>query len=318
MIVKSQIGLELPKVTTMIIQKKAALTGHNAAIFAITATHDPQFILSGAGDGWVVRWDLADPELGRLVAKVDAQIFSLAQLTELGKIVAGNMNGGIHWIDLEYPELTRNIQHHKKGVFGIFNLNEHVFTIGGEGVLTRWNAFEQRSIESIHLSNQSLRSIAYSVSRQELAIGASDAQIYLLDALTFELKHTIAAAHANSVFSLAYSPDGQWLLSGSRDAHLKVWDVNTWQVHLAHPAHWFTINAIAYHPNGSLFATGSRDKTIKIWDAHTFELCKVIDTIRHGGHVNSVNDLLWTQFNNELVSAGDDRSLMIWNVETEI
>jgi len=302
----------------MIIQKKAALTGHNAAIFAITATHDPQFILSGAGDGWVVRWDLADPELGRLVAKVDAQIFSLAQLTELGKIVAGNMNGGIHWIDLEYPELTRNIQHHKKGVFGILNLNEHVFTIGGEGVLTRWDALEQRSIESIHLSNQSLRSIAYSISRQELAIGGSDAQIYLLDALTFELKHTIAGAHANSVFSLAYSPDGQWLLSGSRDAHLKVWDVNTWQVHLAHPAHWFTINAIAYHPNGSLFATASRDKTIKIWDAYTFELRKVIDTIRHGGHVNSVNDLLWTQFDNELVSAGDDRSLMIWNVETEI
>jgi WD40 repeat protein len=197
-------------------------------------------------------------------------------------------------------------------------LNEHVFTIGGEGVLTRWDALEQRSIESIHLSNQSLRSIAYSISRQELAIGGSDAQIYLLDALTFELKHTIAGAHANSVFSLAYSPDGQWLLSGSRDAHLKVWDVNTWQVHLAHPAHWFTINAIAYHPNGSLFATASRDKTIKIWDAYTFELRKVIDTIRHGGHVNSVNDLLWTQFDNELVSAGDDRSLMIWNVETEI
>jgi WD40 repeat protein len=296
------------------IHKKAVLTGHNAAVFAITATHEEQFILSGAGDGWVVRWDLANPELGHLVAKVDAQIFSLAQLDEPHKLVAGNMNGGIHWIDLEVPENTRNIQHHKKGVFAILNLGNEVFTLGGEGVITRWSAAEYRSVESIHLSNQSLRSIAYAAAQQELAIGASDGQIYILDALTFQLKKTIAQAHDNSVFSLCFTPDGQWLLSGSRDAHLKIWNTQTWELHYAQPAHWFTINAIAFHPDGLYFATGSRDKTIKIWDGHNFELLKVIDTIRHGGHVNSVNDLLWTRYHNELVSAGDDRSLMIWDI----
>ena len=76
-------------------------------------------------------------------------------------------------------------------------------------------------------------------------------------------------------------------------------------------AHWYTINAIALHPKGHLIATGSRDKTVKIWDAQTFKLLKVLDTLRDGCHVNSVNALLWLD-NGILVSGSDDRTLILW------
>ena len=80
------------------------------------------------------------------------------------------------------------------------------------------------------------------------------------------------------------------------------------------PAHWFTINKIVFHPEGKWFATGSRDKTIKIWDAETFELLKVIETMRDKGHINSVNCLLWSEHNDYLLSCGDDRSIIAWEV----
>ncbi|MBK8425147.1 MAG: hypothetical protein IPL27_03820 [Lewinellaceae bacterium] len=57
------------------------------------------------------------------------------------------------------------------------------------------------------------------------------------------------------------------------------------------------------------FATASRDKTLKIWDSATFTLLKVVDTIRDGGHINSVNRLLWLP--ECLVSASDDRSAIL-------
>jgi len=298
--------------TILNIHRHAVLTGHNASIFALSPTQDPRYILSGAGDGWVVRWDLDEPELGKLIAKVDTQIFSLQHLPDLDQVVVGNMNGGVHWVDLAQPERTKNIAHHRKGVYRVLRVADQVFTAGGDGILTRWDVHEGRTLESIQLSHQSLRGLAYCPERQELVVGASDRNIYLLDVHSFQVKASIKAAHSHSVFSVQFSPDGKYLLSGGRDAMLKVWDADGLHNLSAQAAHWFTINDIVFQPDGALFATASRDKTIKIWDAQTFQLHKVLDTIRDRCHVNSVNSLLWTTHQNQLISASDDRSLMVW------
>ncbi len=246
------------------------LTGHNASVFALCKGPDATTFLSGAGDGWMVEWQVQNPDLGRLLAKTDTQIFSMIFLPEQQKIVAGDMNGGVHWVDLKHPERTRDIAHHGKGVFGILKADDFVFTIGGDGILTRWSANEGRSLESLHLSNQSLRGIDYSPVRNELAIGGSDNNIYLLDAGTFDIRQTLVRAHDNSVFSVRYHPNGQHLLSGGRDAHLKVWDLNQLAEPVSNqPAHLFTINDICFLADAK-FTTASRDRTIKIWDAQTF------------------------------------------------
>jgi hypothetical protein len=43
-------------------------------------------------------------------------------------------------------------------------------------------------------------------------------------------------------------------------------------------------------------------------------LLKVIDKSRHAGHGTSVNKLLWTPFNDQLISASDDRTLSVWQI----
>lgn len=291
------------------------LTGHNSSIFAIIPYKAPHLFLSGAGDGWIVAWNFKDPEMGRLVAKVETQIFSLCYLADANKVVAGNMNGGVHWVDLANPTDTKNILHHQKGVFAIQQIGDYLLTAGGAGMLTRWDVVNQKTIESLHLSNQSLRCMTYSLQRNEIAIGASDHNIYLLDADTLAIKQTIKAAHENSVFTIKYSANQQFLISGGRDAHLRVRDLHQDGQEISfQPAHWFTINDIAFHPKAPIFATASRDKTIKIWDAETYQLLKVIETVRDRGHLNSVNRLFWSTFNDYLVSCGDDRSIMIWDI----
>lgn len=299
----------------MHVQQIARLTGHEAAVFALATGDDPQHILSGAGEGWIVEWNLENPELGRLVAKVETNVYSLAYLPEYRRIVAGNMNGGVHWVDLTDPERTRNIAHHRKGVYAIRPYGDQVFTLGGDGILTRWSAPEARAIESLHLSPNSLRSLDIDFPNELLVIGGSDKNIYVLDAATFSIRHTLHNAHENSVFSARFSPDGRYLVSGGRDAILKVWDRRQdYKLVHAIPAHWYTINDIAFHPNGSVFASASRDKTIKIWDARDFQLLKVIDTLRNKCHIRSVNALCWSSYHNYLLSCSDDRSIMIWEL----
>jgi WD40 repeat protein len=299
----------------MNVQKIATLTGHKGAVFAVAEGEAKHYILSGAGDGWIVQWDLLNPEIGRLLAKAEANIYALCFIKEKQLLLLGDMNGGMHWIPVGQPENQKNIAHHTKGIFDIQSLEGAIFSAGGDGVFSKWSLEKQRSLESIQLSNQSLRAFAYSKGRKEIAIAASDRNIYILDSQTLSLKTVIENAHGNSVFSIIYSPEGDKLISGGRDALLKVWDTNQDFACISSvAAHWYTINAIAYHPLGHIFATGSRDKTIKIWSNDTFELLKVIDTVKSGCHINSINSLFWSDYNHWLISASDDKSLMIWEI----
>ena len=300
--------------TTLPIHQIARLSGHNASIYALNMGLKPQSFLSAAGDGWIVEWGLVEPENGKLIAKVDTKVFSFLPLPEQQQLVVGNMEGGVHWVDLKKPEATRNIAHHKNGVFQILQIENQVLTFGGDGLLSFWDLPEGKLNGSIQISRQALRCASYFPEKNELAIGSSDHSIVVLDTESWTLKHRLQNAHDNSVFSISYTPDGDFLLSGGRDAMLKVWDAKAPAKPLfKQPAHWYTINKIIFHPSGRFFATASRDKTLKIWATQDFKLLKVLETVRDRGHLNSVNTLLWTPDGDTLISSGDDRSILLWD-----
>jgi WD40 repeat protein len=266
----------------------------------------------------VARWDLQQPDTGKLLARIDNRVFSLCLLEDHDTLVIGNMDGGMHWVKLSDPEKNRNVAHHQKGVFDLALHSDSLFSAGGDGLLSRWDIHSGRARESLQLSAQALRCLALHPHGQLLAVGSSDHQIYLLDPDRLEVKRTIPQAHAHSVFSLCYSLDGRLLLSGGRDAHVKVWDLQQdGALRCSLPAHLFTINSIAFHPGGRIFATGSRDKTVKIWKTEDFSLLKVLEGARDGGHFNSVNKVCWTAQGDRLVSAGDDRTLIIWRLDSD-
>ncbi|MEO1437544.1 MAG: WD40 repeat domain-containing protein [Bacteroidota bacterium] len=290
------------------------LQGHRSAIYSICRFKNESTFLTAGGDGMAVVWDLNDPENGKVVSKVETQLFNIGYFHDHQILALGNMNGGIHFVDLSTGHNVQNLMAHEKGVFGFLELENHFISIGGKGALIKWDLKKLQATESIRLTNQSLRGIAYSRERHELAVGASDHHIYLLDAEHLTLKHRIENAHESSVFSLVYHPDGAHLITGGRDAHLRSFNLENYQQVEERPAHHFTINDLCLHPNGHLLATASRDKTIKIWDVHTFELKKVLDLVRYGAHANSVNALWWSSYRDTLVSVSDDRSIALWEL----
>ncbi len=291
------------------VHKKAQLTGHNASIYALAFGKREGTFLSAGGDGWVVEWDIEEPELGKVIAKTDAKIFSLNHFPDKKLMAAGNMEGGIHWISTEKNIDIKNIAHHEQGIFSILPLGNNAITGGGLGKLTKWNLENIATQETLHLSNTSLRCM--DINDDSIIVGSSDCSIYVLGH-DLDIRYRIEAAHENSVFSIAFHPNEEYMLSGGRDAILKVWDLKGNEVN-AQSAHWFTINDIKFRPDSTIFATASRDKTIRLWDAENFTLIKEINAIKNGGHVNSVNRLMWLD-NHHLISASDDRTIIIWEV----
>src|SRR6516162_4943192 len=75
--------------------------------------------------------------------------------------------------------------------------------------------------------------------------------------------------HTEVVTSVAYSPDGKTLASGSRDKTIKLWEVATGKEQATLKGHTGEVWSVAYSPDGKTLASGSWDATIKLWDVQT-------------------------------------------------
>ncbi len=85
----------------------------------------------------------------------------------------------------------------------------------------------------------------------------------------FRAESLFSQGHWAGVNSVAYSPDGGRILTGSLDKTAKVWDAQTGQCLLTLEGHWASVSSVAYSPDGGRILTGSSDKTAKVCDAQT-------------------------------------------------
>lgn len=295
------------------VNRIATLTGHRDSVFALEGAADDRFFFSASGDGMIVQWAFGESD-GERIAQLASSVYALRLDPARGFLLAGQNFDGLRLLDWRSRKEAGSLSLTPAAIFDIAVLGDLSLIACGDGTVHIVELAELRKVHELVASGQRARCIAVHPNQKEVAVGYSDNRIrvFRMPDLTCAVDFP---AHNNSVFSLRYSPDGRMLLSGSRDARLKSW--NTGQNYaLMHevPAHLFAINDIGFSPDGKHFVTCSMDKSVKVWRSEDLTLLKVIDKARHGGHAASVNRLFWSQFNNQVVSASDDRTISIWDV----
>ncbi len=289
-------------------------SGHRDCVYTLQPSNKPNIFFSGSGDGMVVQWDIKIPDEGQLIAKLPNSIYGLHYHAENNLLLAGHNYDGIHVLDWENKKELASLHITKAAIFDIQSFGHRIFVACGDGSVVCVNLDRLVVTDQNKHSENKARTIAVHVQRGEIAVGYSDNYIRIFDIDSLELKQEWSA-HLNSVFTLRYSPDGNFLFSGSRDARLKVWDVRAGYLQVTEiAAHMYAINHIEFSPDAKHFVTCSMDKSIKVWDTEGLQLLKVIDKARHAGHGTSVNKLLWTSFESQLLSASDDRSISAWQI----
>lgn len=297
------------------VEKIHSLTGHRDCVYTVEASDNAAHIFSAGGDGMIVRWNLSAPEEGELIARLPNSIYAIHYLAKQDLLIAGHNYEGIHLLNWKEKKEITSLKLSPASIFDIQSFENDLFVASGDGSLTVVDLERWLVKKRLCISEKNARVIAINPLAGEMAIGYSDCFISIFSLEDYSMKYKFQA-HQNSVFTLRYTPDYKFLISGSRDARLKAWDVTSGYVQSAEVvAHLFAINHLTFSPSGKHFATGSMDKSIKVWDANDLKLLKVIDRARHAGHGTSVNKLLWTSFNDQLVSASDDRTLSVWRLE---
>jgi WD40 repeat protein len=114
--------------------------------------------------------------------------------------------------------------------------------------------------------------------------------------------------HGNEVLGIAFSGDGRWLATASRDHTVKVWDMNNGHEVTAYRGHDRYVRAVAFSPDGTWIASAGGDADIRIWDPQTG---KDVKTLKGTG--NYITAMAVSPDGKHLLAAGDDRTLHVYN-----
>jgi WD40 repeat protein len=117
--------------------------------------------------------------------------------------------------------------------------------------------------------------------------------------------------HTNRVWSVAYSPDGSRIASGSEDKTIKIWDAENGYELNTFKRNKKRILSVTYSPDGHRIASGSDDKTIRIWDA---ESGRELQTLK--GHTSWVCSVAYSPDGRRIVSVSKDKTIKIWDAES--
>ena len=290
----------------------ATLAGHSGCIYAMDKGISESTIFTGGSDLIIALWSLDTLQTEKFAASLPAAVYTICHIPEKNILLAGTTTGSVHIIDLEKNQEIKILQHHTAPIFDIkYSLKTNCFyTAGGDGNFAVCSLDTLSLIKIKKLSEQKVRNIDFNYVTSEIAVALGDCTILVFDLYTLEVK-TDFIAHQLAANVVRYSPDGKFLLTGGRDAHLNIWQADNYELIKSIPAHNWAIYDIVFNPDTTLFATASRDKTIKIWDAKTYQLLHRITKENNEAHTHSVNKLLWSTYNNYLVSVGDDKVVMV-------
>ena len=117
--------------------------------------------------------------------------------------------------------------------------------------------------------------------------------------------------HSASIRSVTTTPDGNYLLSGSYDKTIKLWDIATGKEIRTFYGHNSLVESIAVTPDGKYVLSGSWDKTLKLWDIATGKEVRTFT-----GHTWWVLSVAITPDGKYALSGSQDKTLKLWDVTT--
>jgi WD40 repeat protein len=137
------------------------------------------------------------------------------------------------------------------------------------------------------------------------------ASLYNVNLNGTNLRDAFFAKALGSIDSLAFSPDGKYLVTGDSQGRVQIWNALTGQEILLLLDHSGGVRSVVWSPDGKTIASGGDDQTVKLWDVHSGECLLTL-----AGHNSLVKSVTWSPDGKTIASGGDDQTVKLWDVHS--
>jgi WD40 repeat protein len=274
--------LKLWNVSTGVWVCFQTLLGHTGVVTSVAFCPQGDRVASSSYDQTVKIWDIHTGKCLDTLKKHTNRIWSIAFHPQGHLIASGGDDHAARVWEVSTGQCTKTIQGHRNAIYALALLPHS----GQQNLLA--SAHEDQTIKlwDVNLN-----------APQQLKVGLQP----------FRILH----GHSNRVFSVAFSPNGQFLASGSADRTIKLWNPHTGKCLNTLHGHGSWVWAIAFSPDSNLIVSASHDHTIKIWDVHSGECWQTLP-----GHPGSVLAIAFSPDGQTLFSSGYEKIVKQWDIQT--
>ncbi len=314
-------------VTTLVREQqeniRTILEGHIRDVNSISFSPDGRILVSGSDSVGTVLWDVpAQTKIGKLE---NWGVRSVSFSPDGTTIATGGYGyGGNLW---NVPTQTRigglspvgGVSRVEYGRVRSVSFSPDGTTIatGQDNAIVRLYDVATQMLISEHWEHiwnyywdyPGVNSVVFSPNGRILvSTGGIDGTVRMWDVDTWT-EITILRGHTGWVNSVAFSPDGNTIVSGSNDRTLRLWDVETQTEIGTLEGHTAAVNSVAFNPDGKTIVSGSDDGTVRLWDVGTQT---GMGTLK--GHTSSVNSVEFSPGGKTIASGSDDGTVLLWNI----
>ncbi|MEM7530830.1 MAG: pre-peptidase C-terminal domain-containing protein [Chloroflexota bacterium] len=362
-------------------QMIAQLAGHDGWVQSVSFSPDGTHLVSGGDDRIVRVWHVASGEEVTSLRGHSEVVTSVAYSPDGALIVSGGRDDTIRLWNIDSDEEIAQFTGHSNAVQTVSYSPDgtHIASGSFDKTIRIWDIANRKEIARFEGHTDIVWSVAYSPDGTQLASSSRDHTVRIwdieknadkrIDANTgtntgtdtgtntgtdtyISTSATILARHRGEVYTVMYSPDGRYIVSGGDEA-IRLWDAAKAEQVARLSGHEAKVRAVAYSADGKSIVSGSYDSTIRIWDARTAQTSTTfsrhsddVNAIVHSpdgvhiasgsadhtvrvwnrvngtqlsrlsGHTNTVNAIAYSPDGRHIVSGGDDNTIYIWDVSS--
>ncbi|MBD2506252.1 serine/threonine protein kinase [Nostoc muscorum FACHB-395] len=299
------------------------LTGHSGTLSSVNALaiSPDDYTLASASDDKIVKlWDLNTQKILASLLGHSQAVKSVAFSPDGQILATASDDKTIKLWQVETLKEICTLLGHSHAVKSVaFSPDGQILASGSwDKTIKLWDVNTGTEICTITGHQLQVNSVAFSPQGQLLASASYDRTIRLwqIEGSQREIQNrpcysllSTLSGHAWAVLTVAFSPDGQILATGSDDNTIKLWEVNTGQLICTLVGHSWSVVAVAFTADGEKLLSASCDKTVKLWRVSTAE-----EIVTLSGHVDSVSAVAVSKVRQLIASGSRDKTIKLWQL----
>jgi WD40 repeat protein len=220
-------------------QEVRRFTGHDGPVYSVAATPDGQYVVSGSNDKTVRLWELATGKEVRQFTGHERDVLSVAVTPDGKYIVSGSADKTVRLWELATGKEVRRFTGHENWVWSVAVAPDGKYVVSGSGpvfivgdkTVRVWELATGKEVLRFTGHEDSVLSVAVTPDGKYVVSGSGDGTVRLWDLATGRLWNLVTGGrevrrftgHEESVTSVAVTPDGKYVVSGSADKTVRVW-----------------------------------------------------------------------------------------------